>query len=290
MLLAVPNLSEGRDAGLVDRISDQFAAGADLLDRHSDPVHNRTVLTLTARPRTLSEALLRGFGACLMTIDMRSHEGAHPCVGALDVCPLVYTSPEGREAAREAALAVAGAIAREGVPVFLYGELAGSPERRERAFFRSGGLAALSERMAAGELAPDLGPDRPHPSAGATLITARPPLAAFNVLVEGIGMEEAQAVAAGLRESGGGPPGVRAIAVDLGQAGPQISTNVADPLAVPLAAVVARIAELAAPMGGRPAAAEIVGLVPEAALAGFPEEIAIPGFDRSAHLLEAHGG
>lgn len=286
MLLAVPNFSEGRDAALVDRISAQFASGAELLDSHSDPVHNRTVLTLSAPPKRLGEALARGAGACAVTIDMRRHEGAHPCVGALDVCPIVWTSADEREAAREEALAVAGAIAADRIPVFLYGELASAPERRERAHFRDGGFEALAERMSSGELQPDLGPSSPHPTAGATLVTARPPLAAFNVLLEGADRHTARAIAAKLRESGGGLPGVRAIAVDLGEAGMQISTNIHDPISVPLAAVVERIGELASPHAARPAAGEIVGLVPEAALEGFPSELALPGFDRDLHVLE----
>jgi glutamate formiminotransferase len=286
VLLGVPNLSEGRDAGLIERVSAQFAAGADLLDSHSDAIHNRTVLTLTARPKALGESLVRGAGACLMTIDMRRHEGAHPCIGALDVCPLVWTSADEREPAREEALGVAGAIGAAGVPVFLYGELAGADERRERAFFRTGGLAALSERMSSGELRPDFGPDAPHSSAGATLVTARPPLAAFNVLLEGADMDAARGIAAALRESGGGLPGVRAIAVDLGEAGRQISTNVHDPVSVPLAAVVERITGLAAEAHARPAGAEVVGLVPEAALEGFPDDLALPGFEPARQVIE----
>jgi len=286
MILAVPNFSEGRDARRVEMVSRQFRAGSDLLDSHSDPVHNRTVLTLTAPAKSLGESLVRGCGACSMTIDMRRHEGAHPCIGALDVAPLVYTAADDREAAEATALDVAQAIGADRIPVFLYGALASREERRERSFFRNGGLDELRRRMEAGELAPDFGPDAPHPSAGATLVTARPPLAAFNVLLEGVDMDAAREVAASLRESGGGLPGVRAMAVDLGTAGPQISTNVHDPIAVPLAAVVARIGELAESAGGRPAAGEIVGLVPEAALLGFPDDVAIPGFDRERHIIE----
>ena len=93
------------------------------------------------------------------------------------------------------------------MPVFLYGELASVPERRERAYFRSGGPTALATRMESGELLPDMGPGAPHPTAGATLVTARPPLAAFNMEFEGMTLTQAKAVAAALRESGGGPPG-----------------------------------------------------------------------------------
>ena len=286
MLLSVPNFSEGRDASRVKAVTAQFASGAELLDSHSDPVHNRTVLTLAAPVKRLGEALSRGAGACAVAIDMRRHEGAHPCIGALDVCPVVWTGADDRPVAREEALAVGEAIGGEGIPVFFYGELASAPERAERAYFRNGGLDALTDRMANGELAPDLGPARPHPTAGATLVTARPPIAAFNILLEGADRHTARAVAAKLRESGGGLSGVRAIAVDLGEAGMQISTNVHDPVSVPLAVVVDRIGELASPHGARPASAEIVGLVPRAALEGFPPELAIPGFDPDRHVLE----
>jgi glutamate formiminotransferase / 5-formyltetrahydrofolate cyclo-ligase len=286
VLLAVPNFSDGRDAALVQLVTEQFASGAELLDSHSDPVHNRTVLTLAAPVKRLGEALSRGAGAAAATIDMRRHEGAHPCIGALDVCPLVWTGVDDRPTARDEALAVAEAIAGDGIPVFLYGELASAPERGERAYFRDGGLEALTARMASGELEPDFGPGTAHPTAGGTLVTARPPIAAFNVLLEGADRHTARAVAAKLRESGGGLPGVRAIAVDLGEAGIQISTNVHDPVSVPLAAVVERIGELSSPHGARPASAEIVGLVPQAALEGFPPEVAIPGFDPDLHVLE----
>lgn len=290
MLLAVPNFSEGRDARKVQEITGQFTPRADLLDTHSDPVHNRTVLTITAPAKSLGESLVRGCGACAMTIDMRRHEGAHPCIGALDVAPLAYTTADEREVAEATALDVARAIGADRIPTFLYGAIASDESRRERSFFRNGGLEELRRRMEAGELRADFGPDVPHPSAGATLVTARPPLAAFNVLLEGADMDAARAVAAQLRESGGGLSGVRAIAVDLGDAGPQISTNVHDPISVPLAAVVARIGELAAEMGGRPGAGEIVGLVPEAALEGFPDDMALPGFDRDRHVIERAAG
>lgn len=286
MLLGVPNFSEGRDGGLIERITAQFTPDAAFLDAHSDPVHNRTVVTLAAPPRRLGQALVRGAGACAATIDMSRHEGAHPAVGALDVCPVVWLEDSDRQDAREEALAVAEAIGADGIPVFLYGELASSEERRERAYFRRGGVEAVRERMASGELRPDRGPDAPHPRAGATLVTARPPLAAFNVVLEGGDLETAREVAAQLRESGGGPPGVRAIAIDLGEGGVQISTNVHDPISVPLAAVTERIAALGQSRGTRPASAEIVGLVPEAALVGFPEDLPIPGFSDERHVIE----
>ena len=117
---------------------------------------------------------------------------------------MIHLNPDACEQARSQALEAAGEIAELGVPVFLYGELASLPARRERAYFRSGGPTALATRMESGELVPDMGPAAPHPTAGATLVTARPPLAAFNMEFEGMTLAQAEAVAGALRESGGG--------------------------------------------------------------------------------------
>ncbi len=286
-LLAVPNVSEGRDAARIAALEAAFARGATLLDRHSDADHDRTVFTLAAGAAPLREALLAGAEQALETLDMSAYRGLHPAVGALDVCPVVWPGAGARDAARTEAVEVAAQIGGLGVPVFLYGELASRPEHAERAYFRNGGLAELWLRMEGGELRPDYGPGLPHRRAGVTLVTARPPLAAFNVELDGGDIEVARAVAAGLRESGGGPPGVRAIGLMLAGGRPQISTNVHDPFAVPLAEVVARVRDLAAPLGATPVEAEIVGLVPAAALAEYPPGVPIRGFDPDAQTIEA---
>lgn len=285
-LLAVPNVSEGGDAERLRRLEDAFARGVSLLDRHSDADHDRTVFTLAGSPGPLVEALVAGAEEALETIDMSSYRGAHPAIGALDVCPLVWLEQGDREAARAEAVAAATQIGGLGVPVFLYGELARDPGRAERAYFRNGGLSELWLRMEAGELRPDFGPDLPHRRGGATLVTARPPLAAFNVELDSGEVEVARAVAAGLRESGGGLPGVRAIGLVLSSGRGQVSTNVHDPLAVPLGAVVERIRELAAPLGARPLEAELVGLVPAGALVDYPADVPLRGFDRDRHVIE----
>jgi glutamate formiminotransferase / 5-formyltetrahydrofolate cyclo-ligase len=170
--------------------------------------------------------------------------------------------------------------------VFLYGELASSPERSERAFFRRGGPAELVRRMESGELAPDLGPPAPHPSAGATLVTARPPLVAFNVELDTPNPEIARAVAAELREVGGGLPGVRALGLPRADERAQVSVNVHAPRAVPLARVVSEISRLAAEHGARPVEAELVGLAPEVALEGYPGEPPIRDFDPKRDVIE----
>ncbi|HEX5712070.1 MAG TPA: hypothetical protein VFX85_02010 [Solirubrobacterales bacterium] len=285
-LLAVPNVSEGSDQERLARLRTAFGRGVKLLDRHTDSDHDRTVFTLAGQPGRLLEALVAGAEEALETIAMGEYRGAHPAIGALDVCPVVWLDPADRGTARREAVALAEQIGGLGLPVFLYGELARDPGRAERAYFRNGGLPELWLRMEAGELRPDFGPALPHRDGGATLVTARPPLAAFNVELDSGDLELARAVAAGLRESGGGLPGVRAIGLVLSSGRGQVSTNVHDPLAVPLGAVVERVRELAAPLGARPVEAELVGLVPAAALADYPADVPMRGFDPEQHLIE----
>lgn len=286
LLLAVPNVSEGRDAARISGLEGAFSEGASLLDRHSDADHNRTVFTLAGGADALPEALARGAAVAVESIDMDEHEGVHPAVGALDVCPLVWFEPEGRAAAEDAARTAADAIAALGVPVFFYGGMATGPDHVERAYFRNGGLTELWLRMEAGELRPDRGPDLPHRSAGATLVTARPPLGAFNVELDSSDLDTAQAVAAGLRESGGGLVGVRAIGLRLASGRTQVSTNVHDPIGVPLGEVLERIRVLAAPLGARPVEAELIGLIPAAALGGYPEDVPLRDFDPARQTIE----
>jgi glutamate formiminotransferase / 5-formyltetrahydrofolate cyclo-ligase len=286
-LLAVPNVSEGADRERLERLQVAFGRGVRLLDRHSDVDHARSVFTVAGEPGALTEALTRGAEEAIETIDMRDYSGAHPAIGALDVCPVVWFDPAARGTARTEAVAVAEQIGGLGLPVFLYGELAREPGRAERAYFRNGGPAELWLRMESGELRPDFGPNLPHPTAGATLVTARPPLAAFNVELDSGDVEIARSVAAGLRESGGGLKGVRAIGLLLSSGRAQVSTNVHDPLAVPLGEVVERVRELAQPLDARPIEAELVGLIPQAALRGYPADVPMRGFDPSQHVIEA---
>ncbi|MBS1879146.1 MAG: hypothetical protein JST31_06505 [Actinobacteria bacterium] len=286
-LLAVPNVSEGSDEERLAELGEAFGRGVTVLDRHVDADHGRAVFTLAAgAPGLLTEALVAGAETALELVDMGGYAGAHPAIGALDVCPVVWLHPGDREAARTEAVAVAAQIGGIGVPVFLYGELASGPSRTERSYFRNGGLKELWLRMESGELRPDFGPRLPHPRGGATLVTARPPLAAFNLELDSGELEVARAVAAALREAGGGPPGVRAIGLLLGSGRAQVSTNVHDPLAVPLAEVVERVRALAAPLGARPLEAELVGLVPAAALVGYPDDVPIRGFDPGRQVIE----
>jgi glutamate formiminotransferase / 5-formyltetrahydrofolate cyclo-ligase len=282
LLLAAPNVSEGRDHAALEAIERGFAP-ARLLDLHSDADHGRSVFTLAAPQGELARALVGGAAAALEAIDLRNHAGLHPHVGALDVMPVVYLDESQRGAACAEALTAAALAGDElGLPVFLYGRLATRPEHAERAPLRRGGPVELARRMEAGELAPDYGPPRAHPSGGAVLATARPPLIAFNVDLVTDDVEVAKAIAAELRESGGGLPGVRALGLYLADRGrAQVSTNVHDHRAAPLAEIVARVRARA-----EVAEAELVGLAPRAAFEGFPEDVPLRGFTPERHLIE----
>jgi glutamate formiminotransferase/glutamate formiminotransferase/formiminotetrahydrofolate cyclodeaminase len=271
-LLAVPNVSEGRDPAAIAAIGEAFAStGAALLDVHSDPDHHRTVYTLAAGPGELAPALVAGAREAGARIDLRGERGSHPHVGALDVAPVVYLDAQRRGAACAEALIAGEELGRAGLPVFLYGVLA---DGRSRAQLRRGGVAALAERVAGGELTPDFGPRGIDPRVGAVLVAARAPLVAFNVeLAPPATLEDARRIAATIREGGAeGLPGVRALGVELhARAGAaQVTTNVEDHLAVPLAAVVAAVARHA-----EVAECELVGLAPAAAFDGFPEDIEV---------------
>lgn len=271
-LLTIPNVSEGRDAAAIAAIGAALrSTGARLLDTHSDPDHHRTVYTLAGGTEEIVTALVAGARACRERIDLRAERGSHPHVGALDVAPVVYLDDARRGPACATALVAGEELGRAGLPVFLYGLLAGG---RTRAEIRRGGLAALTERVAAGDIAPDFGPAAIDPRTGAVLVAARAPLVAFNVeLAPPATVQDARTIAALIREGGGeGLPGVRAIGLGLAARGgvAQVSTNVEDHVAVPLARVVAAVARHA-----RVAGCELVGLAPEAAFADFPAGVAV---------------
>jgi glutamate formiminotransferase len=282
-LEAVPNFSEGRDRGTIDALGRALSAHARLLDVHADADHHRSVFTLVSGEEELVAALLDAIACARECIDLRRHEGAHPRIGAADVVPIVPIRPGDLERARTAALALAPRVADElGLPVFLYGELAPG---RGPAFFRRGGPEELQRRIDAGELTPDFGPARLDPAAGGVIVGARRPLIAFNVNLRG-DLETAQAIAALVRESGPGFPGVRALGFDLPRAGlVQVSMNVEDWEAATLHEIVERIAAEAAARGAEVAGSELVGLMPAgAAVAAAGAQLRIAGFDPSQVL------
>ena len=245
MLECVINISEGRDGTVVAEIA--AAAGNDLLDLHSDPHHHRSVLTLVGEEAARAVAT-----ATVGRLDLRHHDGVHPRLGVLDVVPFVAL--DGTDAAE--ALAARDRFATwladtHGVPCFRYGPERSLPEVRRRAFR---------------DLAPDTGPAVPHPTAGATAVGARPLLVAYNVWLRHADLDAARAAAAAARR-----PGLRALGL---QVGPrvQVSMNLVDPLRLGPADAYDIVAEVAAAAGVEVAGAELVGLLPRAALDAVPRQ------------------
>jgi len=280
----VPNFSEGRDGRVIDALRSALSGPARLLDVHVDADHHRSVFTLVGDPDPLVETLLSGIACARDRIDLGRHAGAHPRIGAADVVPIVPIRPADMEAAKETAREVARRIGGDlDLPVFLYGELAPG---RGPASFRRGGPEELQRRIDAGELEPDFGPKRLDERAGGVIVGARRPLIAFNVNLRGK-LEAAKAIAAVVRETGGGFPGVRALGLDLPRAGVvQVSMNVEDWEAAALHEIVARIEAEAAAHRAEVVGSELVGLMPAGAAAAAAGAILrIDGFDES-HVLE----
>jgi glutamate formiminotransferase len=281
-LESVPNFSEGRDETTISAIGTALTSGgARLLDTHADADHNRSVFTLVGSEAELADGLVAGVRCARDRIDLRRHEGAHPRIGAADVVPLVPIRPDDLERAQAAAREVAARVGELGLPAFFYD----GPERGP-AYFRRGGPEGLQARIDAGELVPDFGPSTLDPAAGAVLVGARRPLIAFNVNLRTDDVDVARAIAAVVRERGGGFPGVRALGLDLPRAGlVQVSMNVEDWEAVALHEIVARIVDEAAARGVEAAGSELVGLMPAGAAAGVAgAALRIDGFDASRVL------
>jgi glutamate formiminotransferase/glutamate formiminotransferase/formiminotetrahydrofolate cyclodeaminase len=234
-------------------------AGARVLDTHLDGDHNRAVITLVGDDRGVEEGLVAGIGETRRQIDLQTHEGVHPRVGAADVVPIVPLAPADLGRAVDVALAVGSRVGDElGLPVFLYGAIG---DGRRPAFFRRGGPDELRRRVDARELEPAFGPRRLDPAAGAVLLGVRAPLAAFNLELRGT-LDVSRDVAAAVRESSGGLPGVQALGLRLGVGRIQVSTNVVDVDATPPHVMVERIVAEAAARGTGVGQGELVGLLP----------------------------
>jgi glutamate formiminotransferase len=259
-LLAIPNVSEGRDEARIARmIRTVQGAGASVLDVHSDPIHHRSVLTVTAPGETLVAALTR-LAQTTLEIQLDRHEGVHPRLGALDVCPIVP-----HEAAMEAAITVAHATGESihratGLPVYFYGDAAIRDETRQLPDIRRGGLEGLMARAPSG-MPPDLGEDI-DPARGVVCVGARGPLIAFNVNLAA-DLPAARSIASSLRGTTGGLPGVRALAFPLRQGTSQISMNLTEPHRAGIDAAFDAIVAAAAERGLRIEGCEVVGLVTE---------------------------
>lgn len=254
-----------------------------LLDVHSDPDHHRSVFTLAVGAGSearLVDALVNGAAKAIELSDIAGHDGSHPRVGLLDVAPIVYMDDAERGGACAQALTLADRLGNElEIPVFLYGLL--TQGRVTRAEIRRGGPSTLQARIDSGELTPDFGPGRLHARAGAVLVSARPPLIAFNVeLAPPATLETARQIAALIREGGAeGLESVRAIGLTLPNRDDiaQVSTNVEDYRKTNLADLVAAISRYATPVR-----AEVVGVPPRAAFDGFPDDLPVA----NRHYLE----
>lgn len=266
ILEAVPNFSAGRNAETVARIASAMdVPGVRVADVHADPDHNRMVVTALGTEPALEEALMAAAREAVVRIDLRTHQGVHPFLGAVDVVPIVPLEPEDMPWAIDAAHRFGRRLAEElGLPVFFYEEAALRSEYRSLPAVRQGGLKALTEGMAQGVLLPDAGPALAHPSAGVVVVGARWPLIAYNLLLDTRDREAAWEIARGVRERDGGLPFVRALALPLAsrEGRYQISMNLIRSTATPLAAVVQRVQQLAAERGIRVLEGELVGLLP----------------------------
>ena len=271
----IPNVSEGRRPDVVNRLVQAVreTPGVRLLDYSSDASHNRSVLTLVGDSDGLKSAILALFAAAVDAIDLRSHTGEHPRVGAVDVVPFVpiegVTMSECVALAREVGAAVAE---RFRVPVFLYEEATDNPARRNLEDIRRGEFEGLAAKMSNPAWKPDFGPAAPHESAGASVIGARMPLIAYNINLNTDRLEVAKKIAAAIRHSSGGLRYVKAMGVMLEDRKlAQVSINLTNYQKTPMHRVFDMVAREAARHGVSVLESEIVGLVPSAALIGAAE-------------------
>ncbi|MDT8368525.1 MAG: glutamate formimidoyltransferase [Longimicrobiales bacterium] len=265
ILEAVPNFSEGRDRTVVDALVDAIEAhDVDVLDVSMDPDHHRSVITFIGMPRAVEEALVAAAEVAIERIDLRRHEGVHPRLGALDVCPVVPLHGLDMSDAVRSAHRVGAGIAELGVPVFWYGAAAREPGSG-LAPLRRGGFEAFAGGWPTGRT-PDLdaGRSAAHPTAGITCVGARPVLLAWNVWVDEIERETLVDIAREIRERDGGMPGLRALALELPrQGGLQLSMNLEGVQARDPFDVFLRVERRVTANGGRITKTEVIGMIPD---------------------------
>ncbi len=291
LIECIPNVSEGRREEVVVRLADTAAragAGVLLLDRTSDKDHNRSVLTFLGDGPGLLDAMTALVEAALSEIDLRTHRGAHPRIGAVDVVPFVpvrgATTAECVALARELGRRLAD---RFSLPVYLYEDAATSPERQNLANIRKGEFEGLAKKMADPAWAPDFGPREPHPSGGATVVGARAPLIAYNVNLGTADLAVADRIARAIRHLSGGYRFVKAMGVRLEARGQvQVSINMTNYEKTPLHRVFETVRSEAERHGVPVVGSEIVGLVPEAALLAAASHYLRLEADPGAQVLE----
>jgi glutamate formiminotransferase len=272
LIECVPNVSEGRRADIIAALAAAIdAPGIHVLDRSSDPSHNRSVFTFAGEPGALRGAVLRLFAAAVEAIDLRAHDGVHPRIGAVDVVPFVPLQGATMEECVTLAHSTAALVAEHlHVPVFLYEEAATTDDRRSLSNIRRGGVEGVALRMKQAAWRPDFGPDHPHRTAGATAIGARPILIAYNVNLASHRLGVAKRIASTIRASGGGLPNVKALGMQLDHGTVQVSMNLTNYTETSMMTVFDAIVREAAVDGVRVLESEIVGLVPADALPADP--------------------
>ncbi len=300
LLECIPNFSEGRRPEVIDALAAAVEAvpGAMLLDRTSDPTHNRSVLTFAGPADAVLGAAASVVARALELIDMEQQAGAHPRIGAVDVIPFVPLADTSMTEAVELARAFGRGIAeRHGLPVYLYAEAALRPERRLLSEVRKGQYEGLKAELGANpDRDPDYGPRRMHPRAGAVAVGARRPLIAFNVNLAGQDVDLARRIATSIRESSGGMPGVQAIGLLLENPGQprhaQVSMNLLDWQTTGILAVVREVRRLAREGGTDIDHCELIGLAPTGAMLEVAADaLAIRDFsaDQALELRLARG-
>lgn len=290
LIECIPNVSEGRRPEIVAAMADAIrrVAGVRLLDFSSDASHNRSVFTFAGDPVGVEQAVLALVERAVADLDLRTHHGEHPRMGAVDVVPFVPI--EGATMADCVALAkkTGAAIAdRFHVPVYLYEEASANPARKNLEDIRRGEFEGLAAKMATAGWAPDYGPAAPHPTAGAMVVGARMALIAYNINLATNRLDVAKKIAAAIRHSSGGFRYVKAAGFMLADRGiVQVSMNLTNYEKTPIARVFETVKREAARHGVAILESEIVGLVPSAALTAAAEfYLQIDGF-KADQVLE----
>jgi len=291
LLECVPNISDGRRPEVVEAVARAFAsAGAALLGADSDADHNRSVITIAGTPEQVVEGAVRGVVAARDRIDLTTHQGAHPRMGATDVVPFVPLAGATTEDAVAAAKTAARRIWEEaGVPTYLYGDAAQRPERANLAHVRKGQFEGIREAIATDPARrPDFGDAAVHPTAGITAVGARFFLIAYNVNLATQDLAVAKDIAKAIREKDGGLPGVKAMGFDLPEKRQvQVSMNLVDFRRTSPIEVFDEIARRAQAAGVPVAGSEVVGLIPQAACPeGFAERVRVLDFDPDEQVVE----
>jgi len=271
ILECVPNFSEGRDLDKIERIVAPFRGkdGVKLLDYQQDHDHNRLVVTVVGASDPLRDAVVESIGVAVDTIDMRSHKGQHPRMGAVDVVPFIPVQNVTMEEAVEISKDVAETASEKfGLPIFLYEKAATRSERENLATIRRGQFEGMAEKIKDSDWIPDFGPSEIHPTAGVTAVGARMPLVAFNVNLITDNLDIANDISKKVRHISGGLRYCKAMGVELKERGMvQVSMNMTDYNKTALYRAFELVKIEARRYGVSVAGSEIVGLVPMGALA-----------------------